>query len=82
MRPAPKPTVASHLQDIRSIGYDLQNASGLLEMLMDAAPAKASPDVRVFMDRADWLSQQIEAYAGRIVALADHAEALASRGAS
>jgi hypothetical protein len=76
------PTVASQLQDIRSIGLDLQNASGLLEMLMDAAPAKASPDVRAFMDRADWLSQQIEAYAGRIVALADEAELAASRGPS
>ena len=78
----PVPTVASHLSDIRTTGYDLQNAAGLVEMLMDAAPAKASPDVRVFMDRADWLSQQIEALTGRIVALADDAEALASRGAS
>jgi hypothetical protein len=75
-------TVASHLSDIRTIGYDLQNAAGHLEMLIDAAPAKASPDVRVFMDRADWLSQQIEALTCRIVALADDAEALASRGAS
>jgi hypothetical protein len=78
----PVPTVVSHLCDIRTTGYDLQNASRLLERLMDDMPAKVPAELQPFVEQADWLSRQIETYASTIVTAADDAEALASRGAS